>query len=110
MNPQEMVGKKFGSVTVLKYIGKLHPQIYMFSCRCDCGREYSYQCYSFHNPLIAPQCETCRVDKLKKIEYKGEKYLLKDLAEKLNIKLGALKSRIYRCHWREDRWAEPKQR
>lgn len=105
MNPQEMVGKKFGAVKVLKYIGKLQPQIYMFKCKCDCGEEYFYKYYTYH--CISQKCKKCRLKDRIKHEYKGKEMFLKDIAKELNISLNTLKYRIYTLHWSEDRWGEP---
>ena len=105
MNPQEMVGKKFGAVKVLKYMGKLQPQIYMLKCKCDCGEEYFYKYYTYHG--INPKCSQCRLKERMKIEYKGKKMFLKDIAKELNINISTLKNRIYKCNWNQDRWREP---
>lgn len=71
MNPQEMEGKKFGAVKVLKYMGKYSNQIYVFDCLCEnCNRNYVYNYYTYHK--FCTPCQKCRIAKSNKERVKGE--------------------------------------
>lgn len=110
-NPQQYVGKKYNSTTIIEYIGKYRDNTYAYVCKCDCGKEFRIRLRE--KDKVRPCCASCQSKianlhlKPKIYEYCGEKIFLKDLAKKLNIKYGTLSSRIYVLKWNKDRWGEP---
>ena len=69
MNPQEYVGTKHNSTTILEYIGFYRSdKTYLFRCKCDCGKEFRIKLHKDRKPR--PCCASCQ----SKINYqKGRK-------------------------------------
>ena len=56
---QDIIGKKFGTLTVLEYKGTNDYQQNMFLCRCDCGNEILRR-YSSIIKTKSSSCHNCR--------------------------------------------------
>jgi hypothetical protein len=109
-NPQEYIGKRYGSLIVLKYNGKYIDGSVQFTCQCDCGKEF-ISVMREPNKLRS-YCINCEMKikrkqkSIKLYDYYGEKLKLSELAKKLGIKYRTLYSRIHRYKWNIDRWAK----
>lgn len=77
--PKDLVGQRFGKLTVLEYVGKRY-----WKCRCDCGREIIRRGDILHRNDSCPACSTMN-------NSRGEKRIL-EILEKLRIKFEIQKS------------------
>ena len=110
-NPQQYVGKRYGSLTVLKYNGKYIDGRVQFTYKCDCGKEFVAV---MRKPdKLRHCCINCEMNikrtkvQIKLYDYNGEKLKLSELAKKLGLKYKTLYARIYRYKYDVSRWAEP---
>ena len=56
---QDIIGKKFGTLTVIEHLGTNKDKNNIFLCRCDCGNEL-IKTYSHAIKTVSKSCPNCR--------------------------------------------------
>lgn len=90
------IGKRFGSMTILRFCGRYRSGECKFVCKCDCGTEF----YAImrEKGKIKKSCDNCRNKNSIKywFDYNGEKLSITEISKKVNINRDTLDYRILR--------------
>jgi hypothetical protein len=66
LNPEDLIGKKFGSWTIISVNPKKSAS---YIAKCDCGRIGGVGYYTLSSPTVSKECSVCRRSTLKKKKY-----------------------------------------
>ena len=90
------IGKRFGSMTILRFYGRYRNGECQFVCKCDCGTEF----YAImrENRKIKQSCDNCRNKNSIKywFDYNGEKVSVADISRKCGLSKQCLRDRLVR--------------
>ena len=86
----DFIGKKFGRLTVVEYVGKDKNKKSMFLCKCDCGKSKVVN----RNNLVTGTTKSCGCIKVELLKSKSKKYS-KNTHEKLYNTWTGMKQRCY---------------
>lgn len=86
----DFIGKKFGRLTVVEYVGKDKNKKSMFLCECDCGKSKVVK----RNNLVTGTTKSCGCIKVELLKNKSKKYS-KNTHEKLYNTWTGMKQRCY---------------
>lgn len=87
----DLIGQKFGILTVIEYKGSNYNGVAQWNCKCDCGNSLIV----LGSVLRKKHTKSCGCLNYKKITYQGETKSLKEWSEIKGIKYHTLYTRIH---------------
>ena len=107
------IGKRFGKLVILDFVGRYRDGTLLYECQCDCGNKFYAKMRGKGN--IRQSCHECYWSKFSKIKRKhnprifieinGNKYSIKEISQIAGISIAAVKYRLMK--WEKNRLLEP---